>query len=63
MKEVIGYMGSCFHMKDIFKGELFVISRNWLVLGRLVSPAAEPSKCQSTKNTENKDMGLMINTV
>lgn len=56
-------MGSGFHMKDIFKGELFVISRTWLVLGRLVSPAAEPSRCQSTKNTENKEMGLMINTV
>lgn len=42
------------HMKVTLLGKSFAISKNWLNLRGAISPQIVGSRCQSTKNAENK---------
>ena len=56
-KEVAGCMGMelvGLHVKDLFTGESFTISRNWLTLGGAVSPKSARAWMSNYQNKENK---------
>ena len=57
VEEVVGNMDSALvglHVKDLFTGESFTISRNWLTLGGAVSPKSARAWMSNYQNKENK---------
>lgn len=57
IKEMVGGMGVrlvSFHMKVVFPGEPFVVSKNWVALGRADNPVNWATKARAPKLQEGR---------